>query len=210
MGSTASPPSRQRTLWLVLAAAWLVLSIGGLGAMAVYANRPGEAAAAPADWPPHSLLRRDGSRPALVVIAHPRCDCTSATLSELGRVMARAEGRVQAFVLVLRPQGVEDGWEVAALWKKASNIPGVSVVRDDNGDEAARFGAATSGQVLLYSPTNRLLFSGGLTAARGHEGENTGESAVLALIDGHSTPHTSSPVFGCSLFGGGQRNTSGD
>jgi hypothetical protein len=44
-----------------------------------------------------------------------------------------------------------------------------------------------------------LQFSGGITASRGHSGDNLGRSAVVALVTtGESaTNHTS--VYGCSL-----------
>ena len=37
-----------------------------------------------------------------------------------------------------------------------------------------RFGAETSGQTLLYDRDGRLLFSGGTTGSRGHDGDNAG------------------------------------
>ena len=71
---------------------------------------------------------------------------------------------------------------------------------DEGGVEASRFGAATSGQAILYDGDGRLVFSGGITAARGHFGDNAGSQALARLlIDGMpSRPHT--PVFGCALF----------
>jgi hypothetical protein len=38
-----------------------------------------------------------------------------------------------------------------------------------------------------------LLFSGGITAARRHAGDNAGESAIVALLNNQTL------VFGCSL-----------
>jgi hypothetical protein len=75
----------------------------------------------------------------------------------------------------------------------------VKVVVDPEGLEAGRFGAETSGHTLLYGTDGRLLFSGGLTASRGHAGENVGESAIIALVN-HQTPLRSQTlVFGCAL-----------
>jgi len=76
----------------------------------------------------------------------------------------------------------------------------VQVMRDDDGVEAARFGAATSGQVILYDRDGGLLFTGGITASRGHAGDNDGRNAIVSLLGrGRETRH-SSPVFGCSLL----------
>ena len=84
----------------------------------------------------------------------------------------------------------------------------------DRGAEANLFGAATSGQTMVYDPGGRLRFSGGITAARGHYGDNVGVSAIARLIDtpefsGRAgTVHRNKPVvvastnavYGCPLF----------
>ncbi len=72
-------------------------------------------------------------------------------------------------------------------------------MEDIQGREALRFGAATSGQTLLYDASGRLLFSGGITPARGHAGDNDGSDALLELLSGGSGRHHQTPVFGCSL-----------
>src|SRR5207244_9248206 len=103
-------------------------------------------------------------------------------------------------VVFIRPAGVAADWEKTALWRSAARIPDVSVVGDEAGREARRFGGETSGQTLLYDPTGRLLFSGGTTIARGHLGDSAGLEAILALLDGRRPPRATTPVFGCSLF----------
>ncbi len=76
---------------------------------------------------------------------------------------------------------------------------------DERGEAAKRFGARTSGLFFVYDADGRLRFRGGLTAARGHEGDNAGLEAAVATVRGE-TPETSSagiarsPVFGCALF----------
>jgi hypothetical protein len=114
--------------------------------------------------------------------------------------MTDCDGKLIAAVLVFRPAGVPDGWERTDLWDSAAAIPGVLVVGDDEGAEALRFGAATSGQVLLYSADGRLLFAGGIIPSRGHEGDNAGRSAIIALVRGTATQVMRAPVFGCPLF----------
>jgi hypothetical protein len=86
------------------------------------------------------------------------------------------------------------------LWNTASRLPGATVLRDDEGIEARRFGAMTSGQTLLYDGGGRLVFSGGITGARGHAGENAGRNAVIALLNGRPAGQDETWVFGCSLF----------
>ena len=83
-------------------------------------------------------------------------------------------------------------------------IPGVATILDRGGREAARFGAHVSGQTFLYDAAGRLVFSGGMTIARGHAGDNDGEDALLALITAGHAPVASTPVFGCLLRGAAQ------
>ena len=59
--------------------------------------------------------------------------------------------------------------------------------------------SATSGHALLYDARSRLEFSGGITVARGHAGDNVGRSAIEALIAGDVTVLRQAPVFGCAL-----------
>jgi hypothetical protein len=164
-----------------------------------YKNTPGTLAKAPVDWPAEARLARSTERPTLVMLAHPHCPCTRATMGELARLMTDAGGRVDAHVLFLKPGEMADGWERTDLWRRAESIPGVSVVSDLDGREAARFGATVSGQVVLYDPAGRLLFRGGITGARGHEGDNAGRSQLAALIRTGSAAARESRVFGCSL-----------
>ena len=73
------------------------------------------------------------------------------------------------------------------------------VLPDENGVDATVFDAATSGQTLLYDADGRLIFSGGMTGARGHSGDNAGRTALTALLtDGRSATSQTS-VFGCLL-----------
>jgi hypothetical protein len=191
---------RQHGVWVAVGAVWLGVVVHGLALVAGYDNRPGTPAAARVVWPAESRIARDQSRPTLVMMAHPRCDCTRASIAELAEVMARAESRPRAYVVFVKPHGMDDQWDRTGLRRAAARIPDVTVLRDDDGREAELFGAETSGQTFLYGVDGALLFSGGTTGARGHEGDNAGRAALLALIN-HETPRQhASLVFGCSLF----------
>jgi hypothetical protein len=172
----------------------------GTGFLWSYERTPGAAAAALRQWPADSPVRRDADRATLVMLAHPHCPCTRASLGELARLMAQARGHVTAYVLFVKPSGFPDGWEQTDLLASAAAIPGVTVVRDDEGVEAGRFRAATSGQTMLYDAEGRLLFSGGITGGRGHEGDNAGRAAVVSLLDAGGAGRSETPVFGCPLF----------
>ena len=68
-----------------------------------------------------------------------------------------------------------------------------------DGVESGRFGAATSGQVLLYDPKGQLMFAGGLTPDRGHLGDSPGRQRILSLVKTGAADAKESLVFGCPL-----------
>lgn len=117
-------------------------------------------------------------------------------------MLAQAPGRAELNVVFIRPEGCGEGWERSTLWDTVSQLPGVSVVLDLHGAEAERFGATTSGMTLLFSRAGEVVFSGGITASRGHEGDNAGKAAVLAGLLGQPSGTRTTPTFGCPLFDG--------
>jgi glyoxylase-like metal-dependent hydrolase (beta-lactamase superfamily II) len=113
--------------------------------------------------------------------------------------MAHAMGKVNAFVLFVKPPGADADWDDTDLRRSAAAIPGVTVLTDENGIEAVRFGGETSGHTMVFDRNGTLIFSGGITASRGHAGSNAGESAVLAALNNQPFERARTPVFGCSL-----------
>ncbi len=190
----------KRALWTAFAVLWLSAAVAGLGYVASYDNSPGVPAKAPARWPAASHIEPAGNGPTLVMMAHPQCDCTRASLVELAELMARATKKPRAYVVFVEPAGVGRDWMHTDLWKSAERIPGVTVLRDRGGVEADLFGVETSGQTLLYGADGRLLFTGGTTGARGHTGDNEGRASMLALLNGTTPRRSLASVFGCGLF----------
>ena len=141
-------PGKRQMLLLASGVLWLGVVGAGLGVLWGFENRPGVAAHPPAQWPSSSRLEPATDRPTLVMLAHPRCSCTRASIGELAVLMAQASLRPQAYVLFLKPAQFAHDWEKSSLWHSAAAIPNVTVVRDDDGLEAHRFGAATSGQTM--------------------------------------------------------------
>jgi hypothetical protein len=179
---------------------WLLAVVTAMGLLANYSNSPGSVGTPPDRWPADSRISPDVSRPTLVMFAHPRCPCTRASLCELEVLMSRCQGRVSARVLFLKATGTTDDWAETDLWRTASAIPGATVHCDEAGSEAARFHAQTSGYILLYDRGGRLLFQGGITMSRGHNGDNPGRSALEELLSEQMSNQVKTPVFGCSLF----------
>jgi hypothetical protein len=120
-------------------------------------------------------------------------------------MMARMQGKVDAYVLFLKPgqSGIE--WEDTDLRRSAAAIPSVRVLWDVDGVEARGFGAETSGHTLLFDRDGRLLFSGGITEFRGHAGDNTGERSIESLVNGQAPARTATSVFGCALANRSQK-----
>ena len=192
--------TRRRAAITASCALWLAcLAAAGL-AVWDYQTTAGAPGAPPVRWPRGSAIARDGERATVLLFAHPHCPCTRASVAELGRLMSRLRDRASAHVLVQRPAEFAPGWERTEVWAAAERIAGVTVHLDLEGREAARFGAATSGQVLLYDPRGRLRFSGGLTASRGHVGESIGHQEIAAIVEGGETADATSRVFGCALW----------
>ena len=195
-----SRPGGARVLLLAGTILWLLVISIGLWMLWGYENTPGKAAEPPREWPADSKILPARDHATLVMLAHPHCPCTRATIGELASIMAHSQGRLTAYVLFLKPRGFSEEWEKSDLWQSAASIPGVTAVIDDEGAEANRFHAATSGQTVLYDAGGRLLFSGGITASRGHYGDNAGQSAIVSLVNSGAADLTETSVFGCPLF----------
>jgi hypothetical protein len=131
---------------------------------------------------------------------HPHCPCSYASVEELSRLLAKANGRSSVHVVFIRPAQFPQRWEQTDLWRAVEGIPDVQVSVDIGGVEAQRFGAVTSGSTLVYDASGALLFQGGVTGGRGHAGDNPGKSAVLAAIQHGRAEYDKSSVFGCSLI----------
>jgi len=189
-----------RRVWSGAFAVWICGVSAGALLMTGLSSTPGPDAKAPARWPAQSAIVLSRTNSTLVMFAHPYCTCTEASVTELERLMARTQGRINAHVLFLKPAELPAGGIDSALWRRASGIPGVTVQMDTEGAEARRFGSATSGETMVYGADGHLLFHGGITLSRGHKGENHGFSAIVALSKTRPVRMAQTPVFGCSLF----------
>jgi hypothetical protein len=190
---------REQMLIVAGAVLWVCLLLVGINWISEYKSAPGERGAAPLEWPAQSTLSRHAGQSTLVMFVHPKCSCSRASLSELDAIMNPERQDASAFVVFLRPAGVENDWERTDTWDKAQRIPHTTRVLDHDGVEAKRFGARTSGHVVLYGPDGRLRFSGGITGSRGHAGDNVGRQTVLALLASIPTPQHDHAVFGCPI-----------
>ena len=89
------------------------------------------------------------------------------------------------------------GRDIASVKK----IEGVEFVSDNGGYEAKLFQVYTSGHSFLFDENRKLIFSGGLTPGRGHEGLNQGQLVIKKWLRDRSFFYEFEKVFGCEQFG---------
>lgn len=190
--------SRSRTSTLLATAIWLILAIAGMASLSVYESKAEPEIGAPKNWPSRATIARDNGY-TLVLAVHPQCPCTAATVEELALLLARCP-EMSVDVLFLQPKGFSENWTKSAFWKRIDEMPRTHCIIDPSGATASLFHAETSGQVALYSQAGELLFEGGLTAARGHGGDNIGVDSIVAIASHQSPATRHTNVFGCSLI----------
>lgn len=184
---------------LCLAPTCWVLCIGvGLGLAIEHDNRPALKTNPPAELPTQTISKESDAS-MLMLFVHPHCPCSRASLSEFASIVQAVRQPLTSQVVFVKPAGASAGWEKSPLWDVASEIPGVSVICDGDGRLASRFHVTTSGHAVLYDKSSQLIFSGGITASRGHYGSNSASDSLIALVNNESSTLQSSPVFGCLL-----------
>ena len=198
-GLAPAPGKKKNGLFAVVMVVWVIALGFCWGLLLEYSAVSGTPAAAPGMWPAAVSFELDRSSPTLVMVAHPHCSCTRASIAELSRLMTRLQGQVQGHVIFVVPEGLEQDWEQTDLWQSAMIIDGVQVHKDPKGALADAFGSFTSGQTLLYSASGELLFAGGLTATRSHEGNSVGRERIIDLVTSGSSDRADSAVYGCAL-----------
>ena len=70
---------------------------------------------------------------------------------------------------------------------------------------AIRFHVTTSGQTLLFNDQGKLLFSGGITYARGHSGDNAGQAAIESFLAGQDPGYHQTSTYGCPIAAADRR-----
>ncbi len=147
------------------------------------------------------LLTVPSGSPVLILALHPQCSCSRATLHELRRVLDAAGARPPAvYILLFRPSRRPAEWRDEGVFSASSLPRNATVLPDEDGQFAASLHADTSGEVVLYGGDDHLLFQGGVTASRGHEGPSAGSERLQATLRSGTAASGVSSVFGCNLF----------
>src|SRR5207253_8392121 len=123
--------------------AWMAAFTGGFAHLWKYEGAAGASATAPMNLPAGTSIEQKKGLPTLVMLLHPKCPCSRASVEELSRLMTRCHGKLSATVLMVQPADVPAGWEKTDLWQSAARIPGVVVTSDPRGVDTERFGAST-------------------------------------------------------------------
>lgn len=155
------------------------------------------------EWPSDSALVRHEGQHQLVLFMHPKCPCTWASAQELHRLLNKTSHKSQwpaLTVVACVPTDAADDWHRNPMIDAALDLPQTQLFIDQNGYEAERFGAVTSGTVCYFDKKGHCCFAGGVTIARGHAGASLGEDILSKLITGKLLRDSKTiPVFGCRL-----------
>jgi len=182
-------------------ALWLVAAAWGTKWLTEYSFAAGASGQPAETWPADARVSRADGIATLVVALHPGCACSEATMSELGVILTETTPHLRAIIIFTDADPAHPA-SASALFKTAQSMPGVTLVRDRDGEILKKFHALTSGEARLYLPDGTLHFKGGITGSRGHAGENPGRSHIIAAVRNPTAaaPTFSTPVFGCALF----------
>lgn len=196
-----------RAAWLAILFCW----ISALAAIWVWMFKyefyvlPPAAAYSQTTWPSDTTLQLDRASPTMLLFLHPKCPCTRASVRELEKLLTGAglpSDRLPRLLVVARcPPSASDTWHNTDILRNALKLPHAQLIRDPGGRETSRFGAVSSGTVMLFDPEGQRRFAGGVTASRGQEGDNVGiERLRTILAIKQTTPRVlSMPAFGCKL-----------
>jgi hypothetical protein len=174
---------------------WAGLLAAGFGILMRY-----ESAAAPAGSTGEINATFNGRKGLSIVVGlHPHCPCSKATVAELNKILGRAPNRAEFVVYAFKPKDEPDNWIESSTIETLKKLGGRIEV-DEDGAKARELGLKTSGQVQLFSASGELLYNGGITAGRGHQGDNAGAKTMVDLLQKGGSDRKSAPVFGCPIF----------
>ena len=121
-------------------------------------------------------------------------------MAELERLSADCSEDIALYIVFVVLPETQPTWERSRLVTATRRLPEARVCIDFGGAEATRFHATTSGETRFYTTDGRLLFHGGITVSRGHEGSNVNLDRLRAAIAGRSDELHTAPVYGCPLL----------
>jgi hypothetical protein len=137
----------------------------------------------------------DPGRWTLIMVVHPDCPCSKASLRNLAAILDATRLPVRAEIVGAVPPGYDGPMRNLAL---ARGIVKSELVIMDADRALQTYGARTSGHLFVYDPDQDLVYSGGLTPARGAEDAMSSMRWFNVLVR-QGAIASSAPTFGCSL-----------
>lgn len=150
-------------------------------------------------FPAKSIVQMAKGRQNIILFLHPMCPCSMASVDEFHELMRAGEKDSVGTVVAFMPQEMQSEWALQPVFSSLKRIRNVSIVYDTTGAQADIFGATTSGHVLIYDGRGILQFSGGITASRGHSGDNANFELAKKTILERNPKFVTTPVLGCAL-----------
>ncbi len=185
--------------WLVLCTvSWLLLLPAAICVQLRYDSLPGIAAVPKTAWPAASKIKYSTITNTLVMVLHPRCPCSRASVQQVASMM-NTTNPPKCIFLFYTPSIFAKGWEKTDIWNQASEIPDSVLISDIDGRETKTSEHPHPDRPTFFDRQGFLRYSGGLTEGRGHQGECRNlEAAIKALNDSHK-PTTFGAVYGCPV-----------
>jgi hypothetical protein len=181
---------------IVLVIAWIVLQIA---AGLTFDLKPESVQTPPPAWPKDVSLQA-GQLGTIVLFLHPHCPCSRASVVQLDRLRTMASTDHVALHIVFVGNNAR---ESTALTRAAESLSGVQLHFDSERTLARQFDASVSGETFAFGDGGKLIFHGGLTSARGHEGDSYALTALANWLRAGALPTASGasefPTFGCRL-----------
>lgn len=130
----------------------------------------------------------------LVMVAHPDCPCTSASLQGLASAAPKLPKGAEVTVVFVGDRPTEPTKNMHL----ASGILGAKSEWRTAKVAEQRYGARTSGTLVIYRPDGKVAYDGGITPGRGVLANDFAWRQIDRVITGKPTLETS-PVYGCAL-----------
>ena len=179
---------------------WLAIICGSVAALHSYETTAAKTTASAPQWPTGIPLPRPATRPVLIIMLHPNCPCSRASIAELAELLARHPSQLTAYAVFTSSPGTPQDPATVDIWTTAASTPGLIAIRDNNATIGHALHATTSGQIFLYDSTGTLQFTGGITPSRAHTGDNFGSRSIETFLTTGVTPRSQTSVFGCALY----------
>lgn len=180
--------------YIIVALLWVAVVGMGMTQLHGYMNTPGQADAAPTSLSVGDGFERLPGQPHMLVFIHRQCPCSKATLQQL-----IDQGEKSLPMTVVWIGDADDAGRNAKALQALADRLKAQTLSDTDGRLAERFGARTSGHVVVYDADGALAYTGGLTPGRGMVGPSGGVLALVDIAGGQAPDHAALPVFGCPL-----------